>query len=62
MADIDTTNNTLTEQLNSYFDQPDDSNYWYGYGYTRTALHGDGLHLVLNGEVTSGDVDSWQRE
>ncbi len=60
VADIDTSNNTFTEQLNSYFDHPDDSNYWYSYGYTRAALHSDGLHLVLNGEVTSGDVDSWQ--
>tara|TARA_R110002167_G_scaffold26142_1_gene90060 strand:+ start:1031 stop:3082 length:2052 start_codon:yes stop_codon:yes gene_type:complete len=62
IADINTSTQTLTEILNTNYLEPNDesyANYWYSYQYTRVPLQADGLHLVNNGEVTSGSVTDW---
>lgn len=64
IADINTSNTTIREILNStYFNGTSQSNdyYWYYTGYTRVTLHNDGLHLVNNGDVTSDSIRNWNQ-
>lgn len=65
VADIDTAEQTLTERLNMNYRDPGDEyqyNYWYYYEYSRVPLQGEGLHLVINGDVTSGDISDWSAD
>ncbi|MEK9711983.1 MAG: beta-propeller domain-containing protein [Thalassolituus sp.] len=54
VADIDTANVTLAEKLNRIYEN--NSRYWL-YS-SRVLLQEDGLHLINNGQVTSGPIDS----
>ena len=58
VADIDTANATLTERLNVRYDD-EDFNYWSFGDYTRALLQNDGVHLVEDGDVISGDISVW---
>lgn len=63
VADIDISNRTLNERLNHAYraEEKDDESYpyWYNNQYSRVPLQSNGLHLVINGDVTSGGLDSW---
>ncbi len=65
VADINTSPDTITDtgslttRLNQTYQSADDDNYRYYYGYSRVALQGAGLHLISNGTVESGTLESW---
>lgn len=61
VADIDTANATLTERLNFRYDD-EDFNYWSFGDYTRALLQNDGVHLVEDGDVISGDISAWSEK
>ena len=61
VADIDIEQKRITQQLDAVYETPKQAHSrWYSYGYTRVPLHDDGLHLVNNGEVTSGPLSAFK--
>ncbi|MCY0965881.1 beta-propeller domain-containing protein [Parathalassolituus penaei] len=61
VADINTSDQTITAQLNATFRNNSDTESWYWYysGYNRVLLHNDGLHLITNGDTQSGPLSDW---
>ncbi len=63
VADIDIAQRSIEQTLNARYETPDQHHSSaYHYGYTRVPLHSDGLHLVNNGNVTSGPLSQWQSQ
>lgn len=62
IVDIDKTSKGMQVQADHYYKMPGENQYYSYETYTRVPLQADGLHLVVDGAVTSGPVSDWQND